>query len=132
MPDGRPALVYDRDCRFCTWSAATVLRWDSRRRLRPVALGTPGSGQLLAAMPPPRRAESWHLVGPDGQVRSAGAAAPTLLRLLGADRLASLLARFPAATDRAYRTIAKHRRGLGKLLPDRSVRRARELIDRRS
>ena len=50
---------------------------------------------LLSGMPEAERMASWHLVRPDGAVSSAGAAAPTLLRLLpGGAPLAAFAERF--------------------------------------
>ncbi len=67
-------------------------------------------------MPESERLASWHLVGPDGQVRSGGAAAAPLARLLPGGRpLAALFEAFPRATDRAYRWVADHRGAFGKV-----------------
>ena len=60
---------------------------------------------------------SWHLVTPDGQVHSAGAAFPPLLHLLpGGRALAALTARFPHTTDRLYRWTASNRSFFGSKL----------------
>ncbi len=76
---------------------------------------------------------SWHLVGPDGKVTSAGAAAGPLLRLLPAGRpLASLVERFPGATERSYRWVADHRSAIGRLVTAHGVARAdRRIAERR-
>jgi predicted DCC family thiol-disulfide oxidoreductase YuxK len=122
-------IVYDGGCRFCRWSLGWVLRWDRHRRLRPLALDTEEANRLLAELDPDLRAASWHLVGPDGRVVSAGAAAPQLLRLLPAGRpAAAVLARFPRLTERGYRWVADHRGRLGEHLGERAVGRADELI----
>jgi predicted DCC family thiol-disulfide oxidoreductase YuxK len=129
----RHTIVYDGDCRFCRWSLGWVLRWDRRRRLRPLALDTREASGLLAEIEPERRAASWHLIDPDGRVRSAGAAAPDLLGLLPAGRpFAALLARIPRLTEHAYRWVAVHRGSLGEPLGERSVARADELIAARA
>jgi predicted DCC family thiol-disulfide oxidoreductase YuxK len=126
-------IVYDGGCRFCRWSLGWVLRWDRHRRLRPLALATPEADRVLAAIEPERRAASWHLIDAGGAVRSAGTAAPDLLRLLpGGHPLAALLARFPRATDRAYRWVADHRSAFGRPLGDRAVARADRLIASRA
>jgi len=70
----RHAVLYDRDCRFCRWALAKLLRWDRRRQLRPVALQDAGAGRLLGEMPDEQRMASWHLVDPDGRIRSGGPA----------------------------------------------------------
>lgn len=119
MQDTRDHLIlYDRTCGFCKWSLNKVLAWDGRRRrLRPVALQDEEAVQLLGGMPRERQLASWHLVLPDGRVRSGGAAAAPLARLLPGGRpLAWLLERSPRATDRAYAGVAGNRDRLAKLL----------------
>jgi predicted DCC family thiol-disulfide oxidoreductase YuxK len=111
------AILYDRDCGFCTWSLKGVLSWDRRRRLRPVAIQSDEGQRLLAGMDPEERLASWHLVAPDGTVTSAGAAAEPLARLLpGARPLAFLFRSFPGATERAYRWVSEHRGTLARVL----------------
>ncbi len=109
-------LLYDGDCGLCRWSAATLLRWDRRERIRAIALQDPEADRLLAGMDPDERMASWHLVGPSGLVRSAGAAVGPLLRLLPGGRPLAVLAKtFPRSTDRAYRFVAGHRGRFGAL-----------------
>jgi predicted DCC family thiol-disulfide oxidoreductase YuxK len=111
----RHAVLYDRDCGFCRWSLDKILAWDRRRQLTPVAIQSDEGQRLLGPIPPERRLDSWHLVR-DGQVLSAGAAAPPLLDLLPGGRpLAALLRRFPGATERTYRWVAEHRELLARL-----------------
>jgi predicted DCC family thiol-disulfide oxidoreductase YuxK len=120
-------ILYDRDCGFCKWSLDKLLRWDRAGRLRPVAIQSEEGGRLLPGMSPEAMLESWHLVEPGGAVTSAGAAAAPLARLLPGGRpLAFVLARFPRATERAYRWIADHRGRLARMLrigPDYQPRR---------
>jgi len=112
----RLAVLYDRDCGFCKWALNKILVWDRRRRLRPVAIQSDEGNHLLAAIAPERRLESWHLVT-DGEVRSAGAAAPQLFEALPGGRpLAALLRAFPRLTERGYRWVAEHRVLLARLL----------------
>jgi predicted DCC family thiol-disulfide oxidoreductase YuxK len=107
--DGRAALLYDRDCGFCRWSADKILAWD-RGRLRPVEIQSEEGQRLLAPVPEGERLDSWHLVTADGEVRSAGAGAAPLAALLPGGRpLAALFRAFPRATERAYRWVASHR-----------------------
>lgn len=115
----RVNVLYDRDCGFCRWSLDKVLLWDRRGRLRPVEIQSEEGQSLLeqAGVPRKRRLESWHLVFPSGEARSAGAGAAPLASLLPGGRpLAALLRRFPVATERAYRWVAANRGGLARVL----------------
>lgn len=121
-------MLYDADCGFCKWSLDKLLAWDRRRRLLPVAIQSPQGEQLLAGMTEDERLASWHLVLPSGEVRSGGAAAEPLARLLPGGRpLAAAFAAFPGATERAYRWVADHRSALARLVRaerDRPLRRS--------
>jgi predicted DCC family thiol-disulfide oxidoreductase YuxK len=129
----RAVLLYDRDCGFCRWCLGKVLAWDRRHWLRPVAIQSEEADRLLDGMAEEERLASWHLVGGDGMVRSAGAAFPGLLRLLpGGAPLATLTSRAPRATDRAYRWVAGNRSRWGKLVTDGAKRRADARIEARS
>jgi predicted DCC family thiol-disulfide oxidoreductase YuxK len=110
------AVLYDRDCGFCKWSLDKILAWDRNRRLRPVAIQSEEGGRLLAEVEPERRLDSWHLVE-DGEVRSAGDAAPRRFEQLpGGGPLAAAVRAFPGVTERAYRGGAGHRDLLARLL----------------
>jgi predicted DCC family thiol-disulfide oxidoreductase YuxK len=125
-------LLYDSDCGFCRWSLGKVLAWDRRGRLRPVSLQSKEAERLLAGMPEEERMASWHLVGDDGQLRSAGAGIAPLLRLLpGGAPLAAVAARTPRLMERGYRLIAGHRSLWGKLVTDGAKRRADRRIAER-
>jgi predicted DCC family thiol-disulfide oxidoreductase YuxK len=129
----RPVVLYDTDCGFCRWSLAKLLAWDRHRRLRPVAIQSAEGQRLLADLSEAKRLSSWHLVAPEGRLRSAGAAAAPLLRTLpGGVPLAALLERFPSATEGAYAWVAAHRGRLGRLIPAAAKRRADARIRRRS
>jgi predicted DCC family thiol-disulfide oxidoreductase YuxK len=109
------AILYDADCGFCRWSLEVILRWDRRGRLRPVALQDAEADRLLEEMDADTRMGSWHLVTPDGAVRSAGRAVEPLMRLLPGGRpLAAAARSMPGLTDRGYEFIARHRTPLGK------------------
>ncbi len=122
MPEAdQTILLYDRDCGFCRWSLQKLLAWDRRGRLKPVALQDLEAKRLLADLDERRRMDSWHLVTSGGQVVSAGAAVPDLLRLLPGGRpFAMLAAAFPRVTDAAYALIARHRSLLGRVMTTRS------------
>jgi len=125
MAGERPIVLYDRDCGFCRWSLGKLLAWDRRGALRPLALQDAEAEQLLAGMSEEQRMGSWHLVEPDGAVRSAGAAfAPTLRRLPGGRPLAWLAERAPGAVERGYRFVSGRRSTFGKRLSEGAKRRA--------
>jgi predicted DCC family thiol-disulfide oxidoreductase YuxK len=129
-----PAIViYDPDCGFCRLTLALLLAWDRGvpGALRPLPLGTPEADRLLADLSLAQRAASWHLVLDDGRRTSAGAALAPALRLLpGGGIPAALFARFPRATERAYRWVADHRGLLGRFVPARGRRWAERVIAR--
>jgi predicted DCC family thiol-disulfide oxidoreductase YuxK len=117
MTRGRVVLIYDEDCGFCRWSVDRILAWDREHRLRPLALQTGEADELLRGMPPERRRASWHLVTPDGIVRSGGAgAAPLLRELPGGGPMARVARTLPGPTDAVYRLVARNRDRLGRLL----------------
>jgi predicted DCC family thiol-disulfide oxidoreductase YuxK len=121
----RMTLIYDSDCGFCRWCLGKILAWDRRRALRPVALGTAEADRLLDGMPSGEQLSSWHLVDGEGLVHSAGAGfAPLFTLLPGARPLARLAARFPGATERAYRIVSGNRSIWGRLVTDGAKRRA--------
>lgn len=121
-------IIYDPECSFCRITLALLLRWDTQRTLRPVALGTEEADAFLAHMPEEERMASWHLV--DGPaVHSAGAAFPLVFaRLPGGEPLARATERFPRASDRLYRWVADHRSLLGRPLPAPARRWADRVI----
>jgi predicted DCC family thiol-disulfide oxidoreductase YuxK len=113
-------VLYDADCGLCRWSAERLRRWDRRRRLRFVPLGSAEADRLLDSLTAEQRWGSWHLVDERGLV-SGGEALPRVLALLPGGRpLAALSSRFPRSTDRAYRWVADHRDRLGRFLGERA------------
>ena len=128
----RHVVLYDADCGFCKWLLSKLLAWDRRQRLSPVALQAPEARTLLPGMAEEERMDSWHLVSPDGEVRSAGAAVAPLARLLPAGRpFAILTSSAPGLTARLYDWTARHRAGLAHLLPPGAAARADARIARR-
>ena len=110
------AVLYDSDCGFCKLSVRGLLRLDRDERLRPVAIQSDEGRRLLVEVPEERRLESAHLVTPGGTVLSGGDAAETLARLLPAGQVpARAFHRFPDATDRVYRWVARNRSVFGRL-----------------
>ena len=110
-------MLYDRDCGFCVWSAGLIQSWDRNGRLRFVAIQSAAGGQLLDAVPEPRRLESWHLARSGDEVLSGGEAVAPLLRSLphGA-AIARLAETWPSATGRCYRFVAGRRTLFGRIL----------------
>jgi predicted DCC family thiol-disulfide oxidoreductase YuxK len=109
-------VLYDRDCGFCKWALNKLLRWDRARRLEPVPIQSAEGGRLLAGLDPEERLDSWHLITDSGELYSAGAAAAPLARVLPGGRpLAALFAASPGSTEAAYRFVANHRSGIGRL-----------------
>jgi predicted DCC family thiol-disulfide oxidoreductase YuxK len=133
LNDERRAIVlYDAGCSFCRWSLAKLLAWDRDRRLHPVPLQSTEAKRLLPDLTEGERMASWHLVGPDGGRRSAGAAIGPLLRMLTAGRpLGALAERFPRTTEFAYSLISRHRGTLSRLIPAGARRRADARISQR-
>jgi len=124
-------VLYDAECGLCKWLLAALLRWDQAGRLRPLALQRPEARELLHELSADQGMASWHLISA-GRRHSAGAALPPLLQALPGGRLPSaVLARFPRATETAYRWVAGHRSGLSQLVPATAKRRASELVRRR-
>jgi predicted DCC family thiol-disulfide oxidoreductase YuxK len=97
-----------------------------------VAIQSAEGQTLLAAVPPERRLESAHVIGPDGTVHSGGAAAAVIARVLPAGApVALVLSTIPGPTDRAYRWVAAHRTGISRWVPSRWKRAAAAQIARR-
>ncbi len=115
MTDPRVTVLYDEDCGFCRWSLDKILAWDRRRALRPVSIQSAEGQRLLAGVPEQLRLNSWHLVTPEGEVRSAGSGVPALLdELPGGAPLAAITQRLPGLTERAYRAVASNRDRLAR------------------
>ena len=126
-------ILFDRDCGFCAWTLAALLRRDPGGRLRVATIQGAEGERLLAAIPPERRLASWHVVDDEGRLRSGGAALPTVLAALrGGAPFAALARRAPGMTDRGYRWVAAHRSLLSKPVPARAKARAREALAARS
>jgi predicted DCC family thiol-disulfide oxidoreductase YuxK len=110
-------VLYDEDCGFCRWSLDKLLAWDRRQALQSASIQSARGRELLAEVPAEHHLDSFHLVAPDGMVRSAGAAMAPLARLLPGGRpLAAVFRAFPGLTERAYRLVANNRNRLARLL----------------
>jgi predicted DCC family thiol-disulfide oxidoreductase YuxK len=118
---GTATVLYDEDCGFCRWSIARVRATRGLGSLTYAPIQGEAGDQLLANVPRGRRLASWHLVTDDGQIWSAGAAVPVLLRQARWGRLvAPVFETFPEATERAYDWVARHRAQLGALIGERA------------
>jgi predicted DCC family thiol-disulfide oxidoreductase YuxK len=116
-PEAQAVVLYDEDCGFCKWSLDKILAWDRHRRLRPLPIQSDEGRRLLAPLPRDLWLESWHLVEPSGELRSAGdAAAPLTALLPGGRPLAFLFRAFPGVTRRAYRLVADNRDRIARVL----------------
>ena len=114
-------LLYDADCGFCRWSIDRIKRWDRRDALRVLPIQSAEAQTLLGDMDAEEKMASWHLVGEDGVVRSAGAGFAPLFRLLpGGKPLAAMASLFPKSTDRGYRLIARNRERFGRMLGEQT------------
>lgn len=117
----RATVLYDEDCGFCRWAADRLRAWDSRDRLAFTSIQGVDGARLLAAMDHAGRLASWHVVGSGGELRSAGAAVPVVLRRLpGGAPLATMSDTFPRTTERLYRWTVRHRARLGRMLGQRA------------
>lgn len=116
LEPGLHIVLYDDRCGFCKLAVRWLLRLDRRRCLHPMAIQSPEGQRLLNEVPEAERLESAHLMTPDGTLYSGGAAAAPLAELLpGGSIPARLFLRFPSATDRSYRWVARHRTLFGRL-----------------
>jgi predicted DCC family thiol-disulfide oxidoreductase YuxK len=123
-------VLWDRDCGFCAWALALLLRADRHAVLRPAPIESPEGDRHLAGMPPERRTASWHVVDADGRVTSGGRALTEVLRVLPAGRpLAAVTGALPGVTEAAYRWVATHRSLLSKPIPAAAKERARRRIE---
>src|ERR1700710_1064275 len=107
--------LYDDDCGFCKWILAGILAWDRRRRLAPCALQSEHAEVLLTDLSPEERLASWHLISPEGERASAGAALAPLLRLLPGGRIpARWGASFSLIPNRAFGWVGRPRAPLSR------------------
>jgi predicted DCC family thiol-disulfide oxidoreductase YuxK len=97
----------------------------------PCAIQSARGQALLHDLTPDERLASAHVVSPDGERFSGGAAAAPLFRLLpGGAMPAGAMARLPRLTSRAYGWVATHRSQLSRAVPGRSKRRAGARVKR--
>jgi predicted DCC family thiol-disulfide oxidoreductase YuxK len=127
----RAVVLYDRDCGFCRWTLAGLLKLDRHLRLRPMPLQDPEADRLLGGMPAGPKYASAHLVTPDGRIHSGGLAVAPILELLPHGTPASRVARLlPGPLRVGYDWVARHRTLLSRPVPASMKRRATAQIDR--
>jgi predicted DCC family thiol-disulfide oxidoreductase YuxK len=125
-------VLYDRDCGFCRWTLAQLLRWDRGRRLRPVPIQSDEGQRLLAGVPEEERLASWHLVTADGEVHSAHEGFPGLFERLPAGSPVALLTRtLPGPFGAGYRALVDNRTRLGRRISERQREAATRFLDER-
>ena len=113
----RSTLLYDGECRLCRFAARVVIRLDREQRLVVLPFDHPDAERLLERIPEHDRTASWQLLLADGSRASKGRGVVDLLgELQRAPRLAQVLKQFPL--DALYAFIARHRRYLGRIVPD--------------
>ena len=128
-PDGATVL-YDRDCGFCRWTLAQILNWDRAKRLRPLAIQSDEGQRLLAQVPTHERLESWHLVTPDGEVRSGAEGFPGLFaRLPAGAPIAWLTGLLQGPSAAGYRLLVANRTRLGRRISGERRDRATRALD---
>ncbi len=130
--DGNATVLYDRDCGFCRWTLAQILRFDRGRRLRPLPIQSDEGQRLLERVPAEERLASWHLVTPDGEVHSAEAAFPGLFsRLPAGAPIAWLTSLLQGPSGLGYRLLVANRTRLGRRIGHERRERATRLLDER-
>jgi predicted DCC family thiol-disulfide oxidoreductase YuxK len=126
-------VLYDRDCGFCRWSVAQLLRLDRDGALEPVAIQSQTGGELLKSVPTELRLSSAHAVTESGEVFSGGDAATVIApHLTGGRFLRPLAAAFPPLTRAGYDMVAGHRQSVGRLVSKRSRDAADSLLAERT
>jgi predicted DCC family thiol-disulfide oxidoreductase YuxK len=119
IPLRRPVLLYDSACRVCRFTARLVQRLDRGDRLAFLPLEAEEAGPLLERLPEAERMESWRLAALDGTLAGRGSGASAVVRALGHERAADLLAALPdTLLERGYDLVAGNRGRIGRLVPD--------------
>lgn len=132
MATGNATVLYDRDCGFCRWTLAHILRFDRDRRLRPVPIQSEEGQRLLARVPEADRLASWHLATPDGEVKSAEAGFPGLFgRLPAGAPIAWLTSLLQGPSGAGYRLLVANRTRLGRRIGQARRDRATRFLDER-
>jgi predicted DCC family thiol-disulfide oxidoreductase YuxK len=73
-------LLFDRDCGICSAFTRWIHALDLRRRVRLQTIQS--SRDLLRGIPEDRVLDAFHMISPDGRVRTGGDAVPLLIQAL--------------------------------------------------
>jgi predicted DCC family thiol-disulfide oxidoreductase YuxK len=113
-PEGRPLVLFDGDCAWCTGWAAWLVRRDRGGRFLLAPLRGETARRYLGPAPPPDTMALVEPVPGGGRVRLRSRAVLGVLRHLGGPwRAVGLLALVPAPlADRAYGWVARRRHAL--------------------
>ena len=130
MADDGAIVLYDRDCGFCRWTLAQILAWDRAKRLRPLPIQSDEGQRLLERVPAEERLASWHLVTPDGEVKSAAEGFPGLFgRLPAGAPIAWLTGLLQGPSSAGYRLLVANRTRLGRRIGRARRDRATAALD---
>ncbi len=118
--DGRAALVlYDADCGVCSRLADGL----ARRGVRVAPIRSATGDVELCDLPRTRREATVHIVDDRGRRRSGAEALPPILRTFPRlARSARLVESLPVLFRVGYAVVARHRRGLSRVLGLRASR----------
>ena len=119
--DGRPVVLYDGHCRFCTRSAHRLVRLVGPDRVRIVSFQEPAVLDGYPGLTHDDCMAAMRLVAADGRVWAGGAAAVQALALrpvLGRAALVYFVPGVRQLADAGYRWAARNRYGLGGNVDD--------------
>ena len=107
-------LLYDENCSLCVRFMQAVKRRDRRGRIEPVGFQDFRIPTIVPLMTRGELENSFHLVFPDGKVKSGPQAMPHLLELLPSMRLVGWLLRIVPGSEKIsewiYARIAAYRK----------------------
>ena len=107
-------LLYDEDCSLCLRFQKAIRELDEAGRIEPVGFHDPRIPEIVPNMGPQELVNNFHLVFPDGSVKSGNQALPDLLSLLPSLRFVGWILKTVPATqrlsDRIYLWITLRRK----------------------
>ncbi len=117
-------LLYDEDCSLCVKFQRGIHRFDRRNRIETMGFHDPRIKTIVPTMTQEELFGNFHLVLPDGSVKSGNRALPDLLKILPGWKWAGwLLQHLPPVqwlSDRVYLWIARQKTRTGH--SERAVR----------